>query len=480
MRTRIHGVRVFDGERGAGVQDVVLEDDLIVAVCAPGAAGAADVEVDGRGRTLLPGLIDAHTHVFDGSLAEALRHGVTTELDMFCLPRPLARHRQLAAERDDVADLRSAGSLATAPGGHPTQLLAALTGTLLDPADVTEIDFLTDPERAADFVKARLAEGSDFLKLVIDDGTVHGTDLPVLSPAVAGALTSAARAAGLRVVAHAVTAADAVTALDAGVDGLAHVWADLAPQDPASVRLARRVRDQGVFVVSTLAYFEAVDAQGSGAAACVPPAGTRPPSARSARCAGRASRSSPAPTPRPSPPPTARGSTVNWRCSRGTAACARKKRWPRRPPCRPTTSAWPTGAGSPRACARTCCSWRATRPRRSRPSARSSTSGAADGGRPAESGPAHPPSPPPFQERNTPVSHERFVLLDAGEARPGRIPLPPAFSVKAATGTPKDASPCSKWCWRGRSRPTPTTWRTRACTCSRASSSSIPGAAPTP
>ncbi|MFE1872480.1 cupin domain-containing protein [Streptomyces sp. NPDC059496] len=32
------------------------------------------------------------------------------------------------------------------------------------------------------------------------------------------------------------------------------------------------------------------------------------------------------------------------------------------------------------------------------------------------------------------MSHERFVLLDAGEARPGRIPLPPAFSVKAATG----------------------------------------------
>ncbi|WP_329097950.1 amidohydrolase family protein [Streptomyces sp. NBC_01439] len=271
MRTRIHGVRVFDGERGTGVQDVFLEDDLVAAVCAPGTAGAADVEVDGRGRTLLPGLIDAHTHVFDGSLAEALRHGVTTEIDMFCLPRPLARHRRLAAERDDVADLRSAGLLATAPGGHPTQLLAALTGTLLAPEDVTGLDFVTDPERAPDFVKARLAEGSDFLKLVIDDGTMHGTGLPVMTPAVAGALTAAAHAAGLPVVAHAVTAADVVTALDAGVDGLAHVWADLDPQDPASGRLARRVRDQGVFVVSTLAYFEAVDAQGSGAPACVPP-----------------------------------------------------------------------------------------------------------------------------------------------------------------------------------------------------------------
>ncbi|MFJ6495616.1 amidohydrolase family protein [Streptomyces virginiae] len=271
MRTRIHGVRVFDGRQAAGVRDVVVEDDLVVAVSAPGAAQDADVEVDGRGRTLVPGLIDAHTHVFDGSLAEALRHGVTTELDMFCLPRPLARHRRLAADRDDVADLRSAGLLATAPGGHPTQLIAALTGTLLDPEDVSELDFVTDPERAPEFVKARLAEGSDFLKLVIDDGTVHGADLPVMSPAVASALASAARAAGLRVVAHAVTATDVVTALDAGVDGLAHVWADLAPRDPACARLARRVRDQGVFVVSTLAYFEAVDAQGAGAATCVPP-----------------------------------------------------------------------------------------------------------------------------------------------------------------------------------------------------------------
>ncbi|MGW0748060.1 amidohydrolase family protein [Streptomyces sp. NPDC002587] len=283
MRTRIHGVRVFDGERSPGVRDVILEDGLVVAVSAaagagatvgPGgaeAAGPADVEVDGRGRTLLPGLIDAHTHVFDGSLAEALRHGVTTELDMFCLPRPLALHRQLAADRDDVADLRSAGTVATVPGGHPTQLVTALTGTLLDPKDEAEIDFVTDPERVPDFVKARLAEGSDFLKLIIDDGTVHGTDLPVMSPEIAGALARAGRAAGLRVVAHAVTAADVVTALDAGVDGLAHVWADLAPEDPASGRLARRVREQGVFVVSTLAYFEAVDAQEAGTAACVPP-----------------------------------------------------------------------------------------------------------------------------------------------------------------------------------------------------------------
>ncbi|MEV4838997.1 amidohydrolase family protein [Nonomuraea sp. NPDC049486] len=258
MRTLIRDVRVFDGERSIGRADVVIEGELIAAAGA-GAGDQADVEIGGAGRTLLPGLIDAHTHVFDGSLAQALRHGVTTELDMFCLPEILAEQRLLAAGNDDVADLRSAGTLATAPGGHPTQLLAALAGTVLDGAPA--IDFVSDPAQAPAFVRARLAEGADYLKIVIDDGRVHGADLPAMTPDVATALTEAAHDAGLRVVAHAISAAEVGIALDAGADGLAHVWTDLAPGDPASRRLAERVRAQGVFVVTTLAYFEAITAR---------------------------------------------------------------------------------------------------------------------------------------------------------------------------------------------------------------------------
>ncbi|MEU1392367.1 MULTISPECIES: amidohydrolase family protein [unclassified Nonomuraea] len=270
MRTLIRDVRVFDGEHTIARADVVFEDGLIAAV-GTGADQPADAEVDGTGRTLLPGLIDAHTHVFDGSLAQALRYGVTTELDMFCLPQILAGQRRLAAENDDVADLRSAGTLATAPGGHPTQLLAALAGTVLDGLDVTAIDFVADPAQAPAFVRARVAEGADYLKIVIDDGAVHGADLPVMTAEVAAALAAAAHEAGLLVVAHAITAAEVGIALDAGVDGLAHVWTDLAPDDPASPRLADRVRDQGVFVVTTLAYFEAITARHVETADCARP-----------------------------------------------------------------------------------------------------------------------------------------------------------------------------------------------------------------
>lgn len=270
MRTLIRDVRVFDGERTIATADVVIEDSLI-AVVGVGGDRPADVEVEGTGKTLLPGLIDAHTHVFDGSLAQALRWGVTTALDMFCLPQILAGQRRLAADNDDVADLRSAGTLATAPGGHPTQLLAALAGTVLNGLDAAAIDFVSDPAQAPAFVQARLAEGADYLKIVIDDGAVHGADLPVMTADIAAALSAAAHEAGLRVIAHAITASEVEIALEAGVDGLAHVWADLAPDDPASQRLAERVRAQGVFVVTTLAYFEAITAQHVETADCARP-----------------------------------------------------------------------------------------------------------------------------------------------------------------------------------------------------------------
>jgi imidazolonepropionase-like amidohydrolase len=258
MRTLIRGVRVFDGERTTAHSDVLVDGDRIVEPD----GRTVDAVVDGAGKTLLPGLIDAHTHAVDGSLAQAIAFGVTTELDMFSLPSNLVRQRRLAAERDDVADIRSAGVLATPPGGHPSQLFDALDGAARaafggdDPFDA-----ISDPGEARAFVEARLAQGVDYLKIVIDDGATAGLDLPALRGDVVAALVDAAHAAGLRTIGHAVTAREAAVALDAGIDGLAHVWSD-AGADEATARLAERVAAHGVFVVSTLGWFEVLDQQG--------------------------------------------------------------------------------------------------------------------------------------------------------------------------------------------------------------------------
>jgi imidazolonepropionase-like amidohydrolase len=255
MRTLIRDVRVFDGAHVIPRTDVLIDGDRTVSY----ERDSADVEIDGARRTLLPGLIDAHTHSVDGDLAQALMFGVTTELDMFCLPSNLARQRRLAAERDDVADIRSSGVLATAPGGHPSQIMFADPSLKKRYGDaVGPFDTVASADQAKSFVEKRVSEGIDYLKIVIDSGNVAGMKLPVLQPDTVAALVQAAHSAGLKTIAHAVAVKDATVALDAGIDGLGHVWADASPKDSTSRTLAARVAAQKVFVISTLTYFEAV------------------------------------------------------------------------------------------------------------------------------------------------------------------------------------------------------------------------------
>lgn len=188
-----------------------------------------------------PGLIDAHTHLLSvEDLEQAVVFGVTTELDMFCPPvvlDPLTR--AAAAARDDVADVRSAGVGATVPEGHPTQLTRW---------GYPEFPTLDDPAAAEEFVAARKAEGSDYLKILIEDGSCFGVTQPAVSPELVAALVTAARTYRLRTVAHISRARDAEMALSAGVDGLAQLtW---APVLRLSVNRARRSRSAPPGVLS--------------------------------------------------------------------------------------------------------------------------------------------------------------------------------------------------------------------------------------
>jgi imidazolonepropionase-like amidohydrolase len=76
--TVFRNVRVFDGERMLPAQDVLVENGSIARVGRSLVVPAGASAVDGTGRTLLPGLIDAHTHSFGDALQQAVIFGVTT------------------------------------------------------------------------------------------------------------------------------------------------------------------------------------------------------------------------------------------------------------------------------------------------------------------------------------------------------------------------------------------------------------------
>lgn len=126
--TLIHNVRIFSGEEIIS-QDgyVLLEKGLIKAVSSstPQELPKADVTIDGKGYTILPGLIDAHVHCHKGisELQQSLRFGVTTVLDMFSLSEHVQQVKKECAERLDAADMKSSCYAATVEGGWPAPVI---------------------------------------------------------------------------------------------------------------------------------------------------------------------------------------------------------------------------------------------------------------------------------------------------------------------------------------------------------------------
>jgi imidazolonepropionase-like amidohydrolase len=232
--TLIRGARVFDGERLREASNVLLAGTTIAGLGADLGVPAGAEVVDGRGQTLLPGLIDCHVHATDvRALGQALAFGVTTELDMFSDPDLAAQRRSLAARRDDVADIRTSVQGATPAGG---------TFQRLDPG----LPAVAGPQDAAAFVCAQAAHGADYLKVYLEDPAWYGS--PALSAATVRALVAAAHSRGMLAVAHADSAAMARMFIEAGGDGLAHVLADL-DLTPAFLAALRR---RPAFVIATL------------------------------------------------------------------------------------------------------------------------------------------------------------------------------------------------------------------------------------
>lgn len=238
--TLIKNVAVFDGEKSLGNRSILIVGDKIANTDFKGKPADGTLVIDGKGKMLMPGMIDAHVHAMQG-LDTALLFGVTTQLDMFTPPEVNsgAKAKTKNGGNSDIADLYSAGWLATAPGGHGTQFGAP-------------VPTLTTPAEADAWVAARVAEGSDYIKIVNEAGLTSGRPLPTLDAATTKALIQAAQKRGKLAVVHIQTRALAENALTSGANGLVHIFLD-KPGDDAFAKLAKQ---KGVFVTPTLTVFE--------------------------------------------------------------------------------------------------------------------------------------------------------------------------------------------------------------------------------
>jgi imidazolonepropionase-like amidohydrolase len=171
---------------------------------------------------------DQQSNSGSGWFGAGFPFGVTTELEM--QGHWTFKARGKIAERDDVADVRSSGMGVTPPGGHPSQYLKS--GNLLMRL-LFRFPFVSSPDEAVRFVGVQIANGADYVKVFIEDGTTVGfPGLRMITDETLFAAVGEAHRLGKMAIAHVTTFEGGVRAISAGVDGLAHLL--LVKGDPTT------------------------------------------------------------------------------------------------------------------------------------------------------------------------------------------------------------------------------------------------------
>jgi imidazolonepropionase-like amidohydrolase len=228
---------------------IVVQGGTIVAMHRPGSgwrppAGARVIPLEGR--TVLPGLIDAHVHLtIAGDPAKnagaTLQAGFTTVVDLGSANGAGIRLRdEIAAGRVSGPRVIAAGSWIGSKGGV-CEFGGATVGSV---------------EAARARARADLAAGADLLKVCVTGWPAEAIAAPdsvQLKDSLLAAVAEAAAAAGKPLYAHAIGHAGALLAADRQAHALAHT----PIVDSAD---AARLRESGIHVISTLATLTAGEA----------------------------------------------------------------------------------------------------------------------------------------------------------------------------------------------------------------------------
>jgi imidazolonepropionase-like amidohydrolase len=250
--TVLKAARLFDGKSDALVSPgiVVVEGGRITAVGAHAAQPAGAEVIDLGDATLLPGMMDAHTHLSE----EMTDDWNKDELDWFkkpvtqvALEASVFARRTLMAGITTVRDVGSwdlidiglrnaidggavpgprmlvAVKSISARGGHCDPTAGYRPGLLKEPGIEDGVADGPDQMRAA--VRWNIKNGADVIKVCASGGVLSLTDKvdsPQLTQAELNALVDEAHALGRKTAAHAHGAEAAKRAVRAGIDSVEH------------------------------------------------------------------------------------------------------------------------------------------------------------------------------------------------------------------------------------------------------------------
>src|SRR5215470_1465375 len=257
----IEGANIWDGTGQPPIRDavVVVKDGRIQEIGPRASTPVPEVAtvISGEGKTLIPGLINAHGHVgmtkglkagpenyseenVIAQLRQYARYGVTTVQSLGTDFEPMFKLRGPAREGEAPrATVFTAGRGFTGKQGYP----AVLPGNAGVPREVDAV------EEVRKNVEELASQKVDVVKIWVDD---HWGHYKKIRPELYSAIIDEAHKRGLRVMAHVFYLEDAKQLVAAGLDGLAHSVRDKEVDD----ELIRLIKEKKTFAVATLLHEE--------------------------------------------------------------------------------------------------------------------------------------------------------------------------------------------------------------------------------
>jgi len=268
--------RVFDGREMHNGWWVLLKGKHIMAAGEPKSVRAPSSAkiIELKGTTLMPGMIEGHSHLFlhpynevswnDQVLTEsraertarAVEHAKATLLAGFTTVRDLGTE---GAGYDD-AGLKTAINKGVIPG--PRMLIATraivATGSYGPKSDVTELGLIKGAEEAdgteglTRAIRSQIGYGADVVKLYADyRWGVNGTSAPTFTEDELKTAVLVAGSSGRPVVVHAGTEEGMRRSIAAGVSTIEH-------GDGGTPELLKLMKEKGIALCPTLAATESI------------------------------------------------------------------------------------------------------------------------------------------------------------------------------------------------------------------------------
>jgi len=235
--TVFDGARILDGNGGAPIENgrVVIADGRITAIGPQSSVAAPQgaTRVDVAGKTIMPAMINVHTHMgYEGyttwsarnhTAANLLDHvqreafyGVAAATSVGSSPTDVSlqfQRDQQAGKFPPAARYLFMPGMAP-PNGGPDHILREATNEL------HVVNEVTTPAEARAAIAKMADQNIRHLKMWVDD---RGGTYPKLSPEVYNAIVQEAHARKITVHAHAIQLADQKAVVRAGADVLVHM-----------------------------------------------------------------------------------------------------------------------------------------------------------------------------------------------------------------------------------------------------------------